>query len=209
MLVKVKWTPSWYTGTSTSFEITVDDLNLLVYLSSLVGFPNTVKPLRRHWQIISCCFHFLGIFNSIILVVQCGYRRKNQLRVINCVETSWRNTKWRGGTPHSNMRPVSTWRHQQMRIRQHRLAPCARARRSERRRQHSFGSAGNAYGAISSDVHEGWNRVAEWRIPQGVDPRSRGIGCTQVSNHLSVFDVRAKTDSAFRVAPRRTNPNNL
>ncbi len=64
-------------------------------------------------------------FNSIILVVKCGYRRKNNLRVIHYGETCWWNTKWRRGTPHSNMRPVSTWRHQQMAIRQHRLGPCS------------------------------------------------------------------------------------
>ncbi len=32
-------------------------------------------------------------FNSIILVIQCGYRRKNHLRVINCGETFWWDTK--------------------------------------------------------------------------------------------------------------------
>ncbi len=91
---------------------------------------------------------------------------------------------WRRRTFHSNIRPVSTWRHQQMAIRQDNLTPCSRAQRSERRRRTSFCSTGNAYDAISSSVVEGWNRVAQWRIPQRVDPRSRGIGCTQGSNHL-------------------------
>ncbi len=78
------------------------------------------------------------------------------------------------------------------------LGTCSRAQRFKRIRRPPFGSAGNAYDAISSNVLEGWNRVAEWRIPQGLDPRSRGIGCTQGSSHLSVFDVRAKINSAFK-----------
>ncbi len=120
--------------------------------------------------------------NSIQLYyIGCEMRtsQKKHLRVINCGETSWWNSKWRRGTPHSNMHPVSTWRHQQMANRQHRLALCSRAQRSERRRWPSFGSAGNVHDAISSNVLEGWNRVAEWRIPQGENLRSRGIGCTQ------------------------------
>ncbi len=149
------------------------------------------------------------VFNSIITVVKCGYRRENHLTVINCGETSWWNTKSRRGTPHSNMLPVSNWRPQQMGNRQHRLAPCSRAQRSERRRRPSFGSIGNACDAVSSNVLEGWNRVAEWIIPQRVDLRSLEIGYTQGSNHLAVFDVPAKINSAFQVVPYKTNADSL
>ncbi len=49
-----------------------------------------------------------SMFNSILLVVKSGYRREKHVRVINCGETGWWNTKLLRGTPYSSMRPVST-----------------------------------------------------------------------------------------------------